>query len=201
MEIREIVKKIRKSKALFAYFSVAGLIAGILIFTIPAKYLSSGALYINRKIDKSDSFFTYEGYYSQQSAMAYANSVMALAESSDVKKQVLDEMGIPISNENLKKLDRAVVVKKTGPQIITISVKDTDPERSQEIWEKLTKTIVEISKNMNKDGDENLLVSKVSEKPLVNEVFKSAPIFVLAGLLVGFVFGLIFICIKEYFKD
>lgn len=201
MEIKEIIKKIRRNRLLLGISCFLGLLAGFVFFTLPPTYTASGSLYVSRKAENSEAFFTYEGYYSQQSAITYTNSVVALAESTDVKEQILKSLEIPINTPSLRKLNKSVIVKKTGPQIININVKDKDFDKSQKIWEELSKSIIETSKNINEDGNDNLSVVKVSDKPLIRENYKPPLIIGLAGLLLGFSIGLLIISLKEYFRD
>lgn len=201
MEIREIIKKIRRNKVLLGIFCFLGLLAGFVFFILPPTYTASGSIYVTRKAEDSGTFFTYEGYYSQQSAIMYTNSVIALAESSDVKDQVLKSLGMPRGATNLRKLNNSIVIKKTGSQIININVKDKDSNKAQKIWEELSNSIIETSKNINEDSNDNLSVVKVSEKPLIRKNYKPPIIIGLAGLLLGFSIGILIISLKEYFRD
>lgn len=201
MEIKEIMKKIRKNKVLLGLSCFLGLLAGFVFFILPPTYTASGSLYVTRKAEDSGSFFTYEGYYSQQSAITYTNSVVALAESSDVKEQVLKSLEIPTNTINLRKLNNSIVVKKTGPQIININVKNKNLDKSKRIWEELSKSIIETSKNINENSNDNLSVVKVSDKPLIKENYKPPVIIGLSGLLLGFSIGLLVISLKDYFRD
>lgn len=201
MEIKEIMKKIRKNKVLLGLSCFLGLLAGFIFFILPPIYTASGSLYVTRKAEDSGSFFTYEGYYSQQSAITYTNSVVALAESSDVKEQVLKSMGMPLDTINLRKLNNSIIVKKTGPQIINIDVRNKNSDKSKRIWEELSKSIIETSKNINENSNDNLSVVKVSDKPLIRENYKPPLIIGLSGLLLGFSIGLLVISLKEYFRD
>lgn len=201
MEIKEIMKKIRKNKVLLGLSCFLGLLAGFIFFILPPIYTASGSLYVTRKAEDSGSFFTYEGYYSQQSAITYTNSVVALAESTDVKEQVLKSLEISINTPNLRKLNKSIIIKKTGPQIININVKNKDFDKSQKIWEELSKSIIETSKNINDNSNDNLSVVKVSDKPLIRVNYKPPFIIGFASLLLGFSIGLLIISLKEYFRD
>ncbi|MBP7785922.1 hypothetical protein KA062_01560, partial [Patescibacteria group bacterium] len=142
MEFREIFKKIRKNRQVLSLCALIGLITGVLIHFLPSNYTASGSFYITRKEDNSESFFTYEGYYSQQTASTYTNSVVALAESEDVKKQVLNKLDLPEDGYNIRKISKSMSVKKTGPQIINIALKDKDLNRAKTIWENIADILI-----------------------------------------------------------
>ncbi|MBW6441327.1 hypothetical protein K0B04_00235 [Patescibacteria group bacterium] len=201
MELKEIFKKINRYRITLILFAVLGLVAGVIFYVLPTNYYSSGSFFVKRKIDPSNDFFAYEGYYAQQSALSYTNSLTALAESPDVKKELLENMGEEVNNQNIRKINNAVKVKKTGPQMILITVKGKDYEISRDIWKKLANTLVQKSTEINKNGDENLSVSLVSQEPLVKEGYKNIYIFTLAGILLATSLGILVISVKEYFRN
>ncbi len=201
MELRDILKKIRKNRGLLAIFISMGLIAGVLFYLLPSNYIASGSFYVTRKEDNSESFFTYEGYYSQQTATTYTNSVVALAESVDVKKQVLNKLDIPVNTQNIRKINKSVSVKKTGPQIVNITLKDKDLDKAKTLWEGVSEILIDTSKEINLEGDGKLSVVKISEEPFIKETYKPLWITSVAGILFGFSLGMLIIGLKEYFKD
>jgi capsular polysaccharide biosynthesis protein len=201
MELKEIKKTLSKNKFLLVISAFIGLALGVVLYYSPTKYISTGSFYVGREIDKSDEFFSYEGYYAQQTAVMYTNSVMSLAESFDVKKSALDDMGLPYNNKNVRILERALKIKKSGPQTITISTKHFDKDTSESMFRSISKSLVKISENLNKSGDNSLFIQQVSTEPLVKEVYKSFYIYSFVGLLSGLIVGLFYLCLREYFKD
>lgn len=180
---------------------LVGLLAGILFHFLPSNYIASGSFYITRKEDNSESFFTYEGYYSQQTATTYTNSVVALAESVDVKKQVLEKVDLPIDDQNIRKINKSMSVKKTGPQIINITFKDKDLKKVKTIWQSISDILIETSKEINLNGDGKLTVVKISEEPFIKEGYKTLWMTGVAGIIFGCSLGLLIVSLKEYFKD
>lgn len=201
MELREIIKKIKRNRRLVYTSILGGILLGIVIYTLPSRYISSGSLYVKRSIEPSKDFFTYEGYYAQQSAQSYTNSFVALVESQDIQKKTLESIGTPITDKNLRKLDRMIKVKKTGPQVILVKVTDKDYNYSEKVWVSLTKSVIETSKVLNDNGDKNISVSTVSEKPLIKETYKSPYTFSIVGMVIGLSTGCLCICVKEYIKE
>ena len=201
MELRDVIRKIRKYRYSFAYSIVIGAIVGIGLYFLPPRYISSGSFYIKRSISAEKNYFTYEGYYGQQTALAYTNSVVALAESLDLKKLVLEKMKVDVNEESLRKLSRMIRVRKTGPQIISITVKTDSYVESKNIWEKLSEVLLSKTYEINKDGDPNLMVVKVSDQPVVKQTYRSMYLFPLAGSFISLTLFSFFICIKGYLRD
>lgn len=201
MELKEIKKVLSKNRFFLIMPAIFGFALSLIFYYLPAKYVSSGSFYVGRKIDKSDEFFSYEGYYAQQTAVTYTNSVMSLAESIDIKKSALDEMNLPYDNKNIRILEKALKIKKLGPQMITISTKHSDREVSDSMFRSISKSLIKASKDVNKNGDNSLFIHPVSAEPLIKETYKSLYVYSIAGILSGLVVGLFYLCLRECLKD
>ena len=201
MELKQITKTIEKNRFLLITATFIGLILGIIFYFLPSKYISSGSFYISKKTDNSLEFFTYEGYYAQQSAITYADSVVTLAKSVDIKKDVLEKMSQPINEKNLRELNKSIKIKKAGPQIISLEIKGRTYELAEETWTKFSESLIKKSDEMNKNSDEKLVVNTVSEKPLTRKAYRSPWAFGATGVLAGLALGILVMCGKEYFKN
>ena len=95
----------------------------LLVPKIPNRYTASGIFVISRSNDSSDIFFTYEGYYAEQTAVSYTNSFLAIIQSDEVKKTALEELRGMATNQELNKLKRAVRIKKEGPRVVNLRIK------------------------------------------------------------------------------
>jgi len=201
MELRDISKILRKYRRKIVFLAIAGFAFGVMVSLLPPKYISSGSLYVKREANPGTGYFTYEGYYAQQTAMSYTNSVVAILESPDIKKKVLGLMNIPVNEKTIRELGRTIKVKKTGPQVILVTVKNKNYDISMEVWDKTVNSLMGITADMNKNGDENLGISLISERPVVKEGYKSPYLFGIAGSLITLTLSLFFISVKEYLKD
>ena len=198
MELKELIKAIYANKKLLVIFTLLGLFTGVATFYLPAKFISTGTLFITRAVEKTDRYFTYEGYYSQQTAVAYTNTAVALLESIDVKTQALEKAGIEPNGYNLKKYSKLVDIKKNGPQLITLTVKDNSYEKSQSLWNSMADSFIKYSDEANFNTDPNLKILKISPEPVVKPEYKSIYFYSVCGLLGGFIFGVLLITFKKY---
>lgn len=198
MEIKAILKLIKKHSILVLVLALIGLIVGIGVFFIPAKYLAIGSFYINREPDNNVGFFTYEGYYSQQAALTYTNTVSALLESVDVQSRSLERLGIEINEQSLRYYGKNIKVKKSGPQLITLTVKGNNPEQAKNLWQAVSKELLITADSINTRGDTKLKIAVVSEEPVIKSTYKNVWVNVAAGMLSGIMLGIWFATLKEY---
>lgn len=198
MELKDLFKLAKKHTNLLLVYATLGGIAGILIYCVPSKYIATGSFYIGRTTDNSSNFFTYEGYYSQQTALTYANTVAALLESVDIQSKALSQLNIPVNENTLAKYARFINVKKSGPQLVTLAVKGNTYDTSKNLWMSLSDQLITTSQTINLTADNRLMISKVSSEPVVKPAYKSLWINVPAGIILGAALGLLVMSLKEY---
>jgi len=200
VEIRAILRFIKKNKKAITVSLLAGILLGCTYFFVPKKFTATGSFFVSRKIDSllSESYFKYEGYYSQQTALSYTNSIVALLESTDLTSKSLEKLGTNPTEKNLRKYKNLIKVKKAGPQVITLTVKGNTPEKAEILWNTLSQMLMEETKKVSELGDTNLNITKVSPEPVVKEGFNSLPLDIAAFALVSFTLGTFILSIKEY---
>ncbi len=202
MELKDILKTLKENKKLLLIGITIGILAGYSFFLLPQKYIASGSFYITRKTEEmSQEFFKYEGYYSQQAALSYTNTIAALFESLDITSKSLEKLNISTNEKNLRKYQKRINVVKAGPQLITLTVKEENFNLAKDFWNTLADTTINESLEMNKNGDTNLNVSKVSKEPVVKEAYKSLPLDIVLGGILGGVFSLLYAAVNEYLKE
>jgi capsular polysaccharide biosynthesis protein len=201
MELKEIVKNLKKHNKILFLSAVVGILCGYLVYLAPKPYYATGSFYIKRAVDSTKfKYFTYEGYYAQQTGLSYTNNVLALLESLDIRKEAMENLNLPTDTINLRKYSSMIRVKKSGPQIITLTVKGKTPTQAEGLWNSIANTAISKNEKININGDPLLSISRVSESPVVRD--QSKPLWLC--LVVGFVFIpsflIVGISLREYFK-
>lgn len=202
MEVKEIFKFFNKYKFSILLYAIIGAILGVIIYMFaPTSYIATGSVFVGRNIQpSSQDFFTYEGYYSQQAALSYAESLMGLIRSNDIYSRVLNETNKEINAYNLLRLNKKVRVKKAGPQIITITVKENASKDAVTTWKSLTKNTIEATKTLNENVDNSLTVNLISQEPIVMKVYTSILLNTAAGILLGLFSSVTIFSFKEYLQ-
>lgn len=201
MELKEIFKNLARHKKLLLLIIFLGVVCGIAVYFIPKNYTASGSFYIKRNVSESQNeVFTYEGYYAQQTAISYTNTAISLLESADIQTKALEKMNVEINGRSLAELRKVTKVVKSGPQLVTVTVKAKSRDESKLIWTSIANSFIETSNDINKNGDPNILVSKISMNPIINQSFTPFYLYPLCGGILSALLGIILISIKEYFS-
>jgi capsular polysaccharide biosynthesis protein len=211
MTPKEIADFFRKNKFSILITGLLFALAALTLFYfIPVRYEAKGSLFITRKLDSlpqprsdalfQESAFTYEGYYAQQNASSYTATLIGLIESDDVKKLVLRDLGLDITDASLRKLRSAVKVKKIAPQLVEVTAKGWRDADAEPTWHSLIENTIASSRNLSRLGDPNLVVVKVSDEPLVKETYRSLPLNIIVGFGFGTIFATLILSVKEYLK-
>jgi len=196
-----MLKKLIKNKAVLLLFSLLGVGSGVIYYLAPPGYSATGALYIKRSVDlSSDKYFAYEGYYGQQTALSFTNTVAGLIDSMDVRKMSLDKLNVPTTSYNFQKYSFLIKTKKLGPQLLTLTTKGKTTNSAKNLWEAVADSTIATATKINANGDPALSISKVSEAPVVKPQFKPIEICLPAGFLMGLFFGVLAVSLKEYFE-
>ena len=201
MELKDILKMLNKRRTEIGLFVLCGGFLGVAVSFLPGKFKTELSYFVGRIADKpSAEFFTYEGYYAQQTAQSYTNTAVALLESQDLKRAVLNELQLPVTDNNIRKLSKSYRVAKNGPQVITLTVTDYNYDKSINTFTVISKKFLIASEKVSTGSDENISVSPLADSPVIRQEQRPFFYFVAGGLLFGLAFSLLKIALKEYLK-
>lgn len=198
MELRETLNFLLSRWRGIAIAAAVGAFAGLIFqFAFPTIYSVEGLIYVTRETNRpAEDHFTYEGYYSQQAAISYTETVAGFLESIDLQKNAAESLKLPTDYKNLRKVQKNIRVQKVAPQLINLKIKNNDMAMAIRLWEALTEelraTIIESNSGA---GDPSLEVRAVSQEPTAKVMYKNLLVNVLIGLVLAkfiYVFGLAF---------
>jgi len=202
VEVRDICKFITKNiKTIVFSALVCGVLGAIFHFVLPQKYIATGSFYVARKIQESSKdFFEYEGYYANQSAQAFAQSVISLLESKDLHSSTLQNMGVNVTESSLRDIKKSIRVKKVSPQLITLVVKKDKRGEAINFWMAVSQELSDSVSEISKESDSNMTVVSVSSEPVVFATYKNVYINFLAAFLLGFAGAILYLGFRQYLK-
>ena len=145
--------------------------------------------------------FTYEGYYGQQAAQNFTNSVIAIIKSEDVGSLTLENMNVTTTEKSLRKLRAQINIKKAGPQVITLQVKDKDASYSKKLWQELTDQTTNLLGKVDRYGDPQITVTQLAGNPVTRLQYSNMWLNISVGTLLGMFFSLLIVTFKIYWKE
>ena len=203
MELFDLLAILGKYRRLIILVTLAfGLGTFLVSLQFPPRYEAVLTLYVKRDAEPpSAEFYTYDGYYSQQAAERYTDTVVGLLERRGLLKEVLSSLGLPADQKSVRRVRRSVKVERVAPQLVEIRVKRKLGEEARDITNSLAADVISQVRGLNKAGDEALSVELLDNEPVIE---KHEPLVVLntvVGVLVGFLVSILASLFWEYFKN
>lgn len=202
MELKALLKVIGKYKKQILVLSLflSALIALVSSY-IPVSFRASATIYVKRQVEKgTPDYFTYEGFYSQQTAEKYTNTVVGFLNSNDIRRQALERLNLPSTQRTLEQLNQNIIVKKPAPQLISLQVVGESEGSAENLWEALAQTTIERVSLLNQTGDQQISIDIVNPKPLVEVISKDPILNGLVAFMVGVLLSVSFISLREYLE-
>ena len=202
MELKEIIRFLLNNTKIVIGFGLffAFLGAGV-YFAPPGRYLAEGSFYVHRQVEIGvEEHFTYEGYYGQQAALSYTNTVIWLFEDASIKKQTLEDLNIPADEKNLRKINKQVRTKKPAPQLVNLTVKGATPVEAEGLWTALSDNTLQTAQTLNAEGDPLLRITAVGD-PVVRKIYENILINTALGLILGLIAGTAIAALVQYRKE
>ncbi len=201
MDAKHISKFTHKYAGKIFLFGIVGMFIGLAVFVaFPQKYVATGLLFVTRSRDALPELgdFSYDGYYSQQNSTNYTSTVIGFLESDVLFGEVLKNQSTAVTRDTLRKLGRAVSVKKRAPQLVLVNVLGSTPEEAQQLWTSLTDEAIKTGERLNTQSDPNLYITKVAPEPLVKQTYSNIAINVVVGFGLGLLAGTFTFAVLTY---
>lgn len=200
MDLFKFLKELKKYKKALIVSGIIGGLTGVVIYFLPQRYSVEGSFFIGRESETSNQFFTYEGYYSQSNAALFTDTVIALIESPDMKKALLDELKLPVTSENLRKIDKYISVKRPGAHLATLTVRSYNKDEATYLWNTFSDIIQTKVNRLTARSDAEINITPVNAEPLVEYEQHILLVNIVLGVLGGIVLYGVWIFIKLYLK-
>lgn len=200
MELKEVLRVFGRAGRLFFVSSTLLAGAGFFIFTyLPTNYRVTLDLYVKRQTQApSDQFYSFDGFYSQQAAERYTQTVVGFLKSREILKEALSAIQRPYDQEVLKKLERSVKVKEAAPQLVVLTVGGTEAAFVKSLSLALAGVATEKLRTLNKTGDAALSIDLLTTAPFLEVETPSPWLGGFIGALLGLFLALFFVSLREY---
>ena len=203
MELLEFIRFFRRYGFAVLFFALSlGVVSGLISLKLPSSFEASQSLFAGRQPPPpSSNFYSYDGYYSQQAAERFTDTVLGLLKNKDVLSKAAAESGWVATPEDIVKLNSRLKVKRIAPQLITISFTDIRKERAVSLVGSLTRAVINLSTSLNVQGDKLLVLNTLETNPFVEEKRFSPLIVSLFVTLVSLMVGSFFFAFIKLLKE
>ncbi len=203
MELREYLKIVRKSLPLLIVLAAAfGTLAFLVSQNLPATYTTSLTLYVKRQAtEPSADYYTFDGYYSQQAAEKFTETVVGFLKSKDILLASAKLADLPTNQESLERLESSIKIRQVAPQLVSLKVEQKDGWAAKKICTAVAQATTERINLLNQTGDKSISVDLLNPEPLVEKNEPKVVLNSLVGILVGTLLAFLYVFLKEYFAD
>ena len=202
MELRDLFEILGKyCRLIVLTASIFGLGAFVGSTQLPPKYEAVLTLYVKRTAEPAgENFYTYDGYYNQQAAERYTDTVVGLLESGGILQEALRSAGLSADQKAMRRARKSIEVEKVAPQLVEIKVRRRSREEAQSITDSLAAKVIERVRTLNKAGDEALSLEPLNAEPIIERHEPLAALNAVVGVMVGLLVSTLASFFWEYFK-
>ncbi len=203
MELQYYLKILsRYWKWIFGIASLFALVAGIVSYYWPVQYRSQLTLYVQRIPEEPKlGDYSYDGYYAQQTAEAYTDTVEGLLEARDIIRQALEAAQMPVSAGQIRFVANHLKVEKVAPQLVSVSLTTRSQQDSTKLVSAIAQVLQEKIKTLNRQGNGGVVISLVDVRPLESVVSTWLGLNMLVAFLGGIAIATVGVSLREYLRD
>jgi capsular polysaccharide biosynthesis protein len=203
MELRDYITIIRRGLLLLVVLAtIFGLLAFFVSQKLPTTYTASLTLYVKRQAtEASADYYTFDGYYSQQAAEKFTETVVGFLKSKDILLASAKLAELPTDQQALEQLESSIKIKQVAPQLVTVRVEEVDGMEAKNFCTALAQATTERIALLNQTGDKAISVDLLNPEPLVEKNEPKVVLNSLVGILVGGLLALLLTFLKEYLES
>jgi capsular polysaccharide biosynthesis protein len=202
MELREFLLLLKKNATLIL---LAGLVLGGIVWfsslQLQPAYHAVLSIYVQKIPEQpSSGDFTYDGFYAQQAAESYTDTVVGLFESPALHARALQIAEKPSDSLAVKQFEKQLRVEKVAPRLIDIELRSSTSEEARLYSLSLFQAVKERLEDLTSQdsADLNMRIDSVNQEPLISLVKPLVLLNTVVGVLVGLFAATSFILLKQY---
>lgn len=182
MELRQLLNELKRQIRLIVIITLLFGGLGLAVsLTWPVSYRATQQLYV-QKDAAVGSDYNYDGYYAQQAAEQYTDTVVGLFKGAAFWSEAVTRSGVTVSGTIPKD---SLLVEKIAPQIIEVSVTWQDQQSALNLCDAWTQIMTENLPGLALSQTNRYQVQALTAAPQVEKVALTMPIAVASGLVLG----------------
>lgn len=202
MELRKLLQQLKVRLLPLSLFIVISAVSGyVFVSNMTVLYRAEVSLYVDKTPETVDSgTYGYDGYYAQQVAEAYTDTIVGLLQQPDllVKSQKLLDWAETLPYENI---ESSVSVMRVAPQVVQLTVTMDNSGHATEFVSTLSDVAMNQVKSFNQEEDKHIRLMLVNDSPLVSIIKYSPFLGAIAGALLATGIGVLVVSAMVYMKE
>ncbi len=180
---------------------IGAIAAAAIAYTTPDAYLATVSIYVQKEAAPPNAnYFTYEGYYAQQTAAAYTETALKLLENDEIIKRAAESANLPTDVNSIATLKGNITSKLDAPQLIQIEVTMPKLEQAAGLAEGLSQAVRTRTAEINKTGDASLTIEQINQDPYVVMVRPILWLYATVGAVIGLILAAIAAAFWTYIR-
>ena len=199
MELKELVQLLKTHSSVVIGFGLAvGLLAGLAVRSYSPHFVASFNLHVSKSPEVSVDNYNYDGFYAQQVAEGYIDTVVGLLESRELLVQALAQTGLDPASAG--RYRQSITVQKVAPQLIRLEVSRRGQDEAARLTQALAQAAQEKVHQLNRERNQEFVLELIEDSPLVEYAEFSPWIAALAGAVGGLLLAAGTLVLKVYLK-
>lgn len=203
MELKHYLTTLQKhTKAILGVAALLTVAVGVVSAYWPTRYRSELTVYVQRvPEDPPAGDYTYDGFYAQQAAEAYTDTVEGFLQSRDILRQALAASSLKTDPAMVRAVEKQLEVEKVAPQLINVALTMETQTKATTLIKEIAAATKERTKTLNQQENEAMVIGLVNPNPLESTVKPWLELNVLVGFLGGLMLATGGVLFKEYLEE
>jgi len=189
-----------KHKFIWVFSLLVALIAGFYTWWGGEKYSVSLALTITRSGTQQAIDYKYDSFYALEATDQFGDTVAGWFKTPEIASVISKKVGDDQNNSSLNNLSKRFQASKISPNLVEVRYGAADETSAKRLAEAVGQVISEKVNLINNSSNQGISFAAISGEPVIVRNTYNIWLSVLAGFLIGLVFGFFIQVAKEYFK-
>lgn len=192
------VKVIKKRLGLILLISVvAGVVALVVAKQAEPQHQVHFSYIVSLASRDPGAVYRFDGFYALQATDLFTATLASWASTPETLVAAYREAGVELPSDDPRTLTRAVRAEKAAPQLVAVTVRDTEASEAQRLAQGLQRVMERNVARYNTEGVPDVTFQVVTTDPWSGVVRLSVPMIVAATFLFTFLIVLNGVILRE----
>ncbi|MBU1102801.1 hypothetical protein KJ853_04080 [Patescibacteria group bacterium] len=188
-----------KHKLIWVFALLVAAAAGIFSWRATQNYTGSLALTISRSGTQNAIDYKFDSYYALKATDEFGSTVVGWFKTPEIASVINARLGIDSSGWSLSALSGKFKAAKISPNLVEVRYGATSQDDVKKIASAVSQVIAEKVNLLNSSSGQGLAFVVIAGEPVAVKNTYNLLLGVLAGFLVGLVFGFFIMVARDYF--